>query len=188
MRKCLLSLALITGFLLSIGSIYAQDANQVTATCKDGTAFTGTKQSGACRGHGGVQSWGAPAESSGPVTPAIEPALNPPSAKSTPQGQSTGTITATCKDGSTFTGTKRSGACRGHGGVQLWGPAEAATIPTNAPAQLATPTPMKSARYSHPLRQQPGLGQYRQSRLPLPRDAMVREDQARQVHVGSRCD
>jgi hypothetical protein len=83
MRKCLLSLALITGFLLSIGSIYAQDANQVTATCKDGTAFTGTK---------------------------------------------------------------RSGACRGHGGVQSWGPAEAATIPTNAPAQLATPTPMKSPR------------------------------------------
>jgi len=120
MRKCLLSLALITGFLLSIGSIYAQDANQVTATCKDGTAFTGTK---------------------------------------------------------------RSGACRGHGGVQSWGPAEAATIPTNAPAQLATPTPMKSARYSHPLRQQPGLGQYRQSRLPLPRDAMVREDQARHLHV-----
>ena len=81
MRKCLLSLALITGFLLSIGSIYAQDANQVTATCKDGTAITGTK---------------------------------------------------------------RSGACRGHGGVQSWGPAEAATIPTNAPAQPATPAPMKS--------------------------------------------
>ena len=30
--------------------------------------------------------------------------------------------------------------------MQSWGPAEAATIPTNAPAQLATPTPMKSAR------------------------------------------
>ena len=146
MHKSLLSLALITGFLLSIGSIHAQDANQVTASCKDGTAFTGTKRSGACRGHGGVQSWGAPAESSGPVTPAIEPALNPASAKSTSQGQSTGTIIATCKDGTAFTGTKRSGACRGHGGVQSWGPAEAATIPTNAPAQLATPEPMKSPR------------------------------------------
>src|SRR5215471_3228507 len=58
MHKSLLSLALITGFLFSIGSIHAQDANQVTASCKDGTAFTGTKRSGACRGHGGVQSWG----------------------------------------------------------------------------------------------------------------------------------
>ena len=146
MRKSLLSLALITGFLLPIGAIHAQDANQVTATCKDGTAFTGTKRSGACRGHGGVQSWGSPAQLSGPVTPAIEPALNPASAKSAPLGQSAGAITATCKDGSAFTGTKRSGACRGHGGVQSWGPAEAATIPTNAPAQLATPEPMKSPR------------------------------------------
>jgi hypothetical protein len=59
MRKSLLSLALITGLFLPTGAIHAQDTNKVTATCKDGTAFTGAKRSGACRGHGGVQSWGA---------------------------------------------------------------------------------------------------------------------------------
>ena len=58
MRKSLLSLTLIAGLFLPIGAIYAQSTSMVTATCKDGTAFTGTKRSGACRGHGGVQSWG----------------------------------------------------------------------------------------------------------------------------------
>jgi hypothetical protein len=52
--------------------ILAQDANTVTATCKDGTAFTGTKRSGACRGHGGVQSWGTAA--TGPVSTPSQPA------------------------------------------------------------------------------------------------------------------
>jgi hypothetical protein len=61
MRKRLLSFALVAGlFLLPISIIYAQNTPTVTATCKDGTAFTGTKRSGACRGHGGVQSWGEP--------------------------------------------------------------------------------------------------------------------------------
>ena|SRR6516162_3952905 len=41
---------------------------------------------------------------------------------------------------------KRAGACRGHGGVQSWGAAEATTIPMNAPAQLATPAPATSRR------------------------------------------
>jgi hypothetical protein len=63
MRNSLLSLTLIAGLLLPIGVIHAQDTNTVTATCKDGTAFTGTKRSGACRGHGGVQSWGTTATS-----------------------------------------------------------------------------------------------------------------------------
>jgi hypothetical protein len=146
MRKSLMSLALITGFFLPMGALHAQDTNQVTATCKDGTGFTGTKRSGACRGHGGVQSWGAPTEAGGPVTPAIEPAPNSASAKTAAEAQSTGAVTATCKDGTAFTGTKRAGACRGHGGVGSWGAAEPATIPANAPAQLATPAPMKSPR------------------------------------------
>ena len=55
------------------------------------------------------------------------------------QAQNAGTVTATCKDGTSFTGTKRSGACRGHGGVQSWGASEATTIPMSAPAQAAAP-------------------------------------------------
>jgi Protein of unknown function (DUF3761) len=45
----------------------AQSTPTVTATCKDGTAFTGTKRSGACLGHGGVQSWGATSMATSPV-------------------------------------------------------------------------------------------------------------------------
>jgi len=46
---------------MAVGVGHAQDTNTVTATCRDGTTFSGTKPSGACRGHGGVQSWGAAA-------------------------------------------------------------------------------------------------------------------------------
>jgi hypothetical protein len=66
MRNLLLSVALISGLMLPVA--HAQSTGTVTATCKDGTAFTGTKRSGACRGHGGVQSWGeAPAQSTHPL-------------------------------------------------------------------------------------------------------------------------
>jgi hypothetical protein len=67
MRSSLLSIALIAGLFLPVGAIHAQDTNSVTATCKDGTAFTGTKRSGACRGHGGVQSWGTASTATSPV-------------------------------------------------------------------------------------------------------------------------
>jgi hypothetical protein len=56
--------------------------------------------------------------------------------------QTPASVTATCKDGSSFSGTTRSGACRGHGGVQSWGTAPAATTPAPAPS---TPSPGSSA-------------------------------------------
>jgi len=71
MRNLLLSVALVTGLILPIGAAHAQSTPTVTAACKDGTAFTGTKRSGACRGHGGVQSWG---EVTSPANAAAEPA------------------------------------------------------------------------------------------------------------------
>jgi hypothetical protein len=146
MRHFLSSVTLIAGLLLSIGVAQAQSTDTVTATCKDGTSFTGAKRSGACRGHGGVQSWGAAPESSGLVNPAIEPAANPASTKSATQALGADTVTATCKDDTAFTGTKRSGACRGHGGVPAWGAAQSTTIPVNAPAELATPGPTTTRR------------------------------------------
>jgi hypothetical protein len=79
MRNSLLSFALIAGLLLPIGAIHAQDTNTVTATCKDGTAFTGTKRSGACRGHGGVQSWGTASTATSPI------AASPPPTAATSQ-------------------------------------------------------------------------------------------------------
>ena len=46
-------------------------------------------------------------------------------------------VTATCKDGTPFSGSSRSGACRGHGGVQTWG--------TNSPPAATTPAPAVAA-------------------------------------------
>jgi hypothetical protein len=148
MRYVRLSVALITGLLLSIGVSQAQTTGTVTATCKDGTSFTGAKRSGACRGHGGVQSWGPKAVSRSLASPAIDPAANPAATGSgaITRGGGTDLITATCKDGTSFTGAKRSGACRGHGGVQSWGASEATTIPMSAPAQVATPAPTARRR------------------------------------------
>jgi hypothetical protein len=77
MRNLLLSAALIVGLMLPLGASYAQSTATVTATCKDGTAFTGTKRSGACRGHGGVQSWG---EAPGPGTAPSPAAQTAPTA------------------------------------------------------------------------------------------------------------
>ena len=58
MRKLLVSSILIPALVVPGGVGHAQDTNQLTATRKGGTSFSGTKRTGACRGHGGVQSWG----------------------------------------------------------------------------------------------------------------------------------
>ena len=85
MRYLLLPVAVVTGLLLSIGGSQAQstgtDTGTVTATCKDGTSFTGAKRSGACRGHGGVQSWDAASQATTiPVNAPAEP-VSPPAAR-----------------------------------------------------------------------------------------------------------
>jgi hypothetical protein len=88
MRNLLLSFALIAGLFLPTCAIHAQDTSPVTATCKDGTAFTGTKRSGACRGHGGVQSWGTASTATNPVVtpPAPTAATGPRTAPSSGGG------------------------------------------------------------------------------------------------------
>jgi hypothetical protein len=55
-KAFLLTMALGSGL-----SLAAMAQTPVTATCKDGTSFSGTSRSGACSGHGGVQTWGAAA-------------------------------------------------------------------------------------------------------------------------------
>jgi|ERR1700733_5656468 hypothetical protein len=54
----------------------------------------------------------------------------------------TATVTATCKDGTDFSGTTRSGACRGHKGVASWGTADASPGTASTAQQAA---PAKSA-------------------------------------------
>ena len=74
----------------------------------------------------------------------------------------TSSVTATCKDGSNFSGSSRSGACRGHGGVANWGTAAAATEPGMAPA-AAPPTRSASASPASPPATIPNKGAYNTS-------------------------
>lgn len=73
----------LTATLLVPASLAAQTppATGLTAICKDGTVYTGGKHSGACRGHGGVQSWGAasPAAATSPGAAANPAAAAAPS-------------------------------------------------------------------------------------------------------------
>jgi hypothetical protein len=80
MRHLLLSAILIFGLAVPIGTGQAQGTATVTATCKDGSTFSGTTRAGACRGHGGVQTWGPP------VATAPTPAAPPPQAAPTAAG------------------------------------------------------------------------------------------------------
>ncbi len=58
-------------------------------------------------------------------------------------------VTATCKDGTTFTGTSRSGACRGHKGVaEFTSTAPGAKAPVAAAAPAATPAPAAAPKPS----------------------------------------
>ncbi|HST27243.1 MAG TPA: DUF3761 domain-containing protein [Rudaea sp.] len=56
MKALLVSSALGLGLLLSAGA-WAEAPAGATASCKDGTYYTGTTHKGACRGHKGVKEW-----------------------------------------------------------------------------------------------------------------------------------
>jgi hypothetical protein len=58
MKAILLALAMGASFGTTV---MATAQTPVTATCKDGTSYSGTTRSGACGGHGGVQTWATPA-------------------------------------------------------------------------------------------------------------------------------
>lgn len=54
MKKIMLSLAIASSFVFTSFAQAAEAAATVTATCKDGTPYSGATMKGACRGHGGV--------------------------------------------------------------------------------------------------------------------------------------
>ena len=63
----LASMLSFIGSTTLVNIAFAETPATVTATCKDGTAFTGTTKKGACSGHKGVKDWGtavAPAAAS----------------------------------------------------------------------------------------------------------------------------
>lgn len=74
----LLSTTLASGMLQAVS---AQTA-EITATCRDGTTWSGTSRRGACSGHQGVQAFGSQAPALGTVPSAPAPAARsstPPS-------------------------------------------------------------------------------------------------------------
>ncbi len=80
--------ALLLSAVLAIGSVlgaHAQTA-EVTATCHDGTNWSGASRRGACSGHQGVQAFGtgpaAAAPAGGPVANPLAPATGPASPSS----------------------------------------------------------------------------------------------------------
>jgi len=75
-----LSILPVVALFAFVGIVQAQTT--VTATCKDGSSWSGTSHSGACRGHGGVKAFGAAAPSASAATPATSTAATPQGAAS----------------------------------------------------------------------------------------------------------
>ena len=96
MWKLVAGLAVIVGTGISLPA--QAQAPSVTATCKDGTAFSGATRSGACRGHKGVQSWDTPSTSasvpaaSSTTTPATPSVAKPASPAATGSIAGTGQV------------------------------------------------------------------------------------------------
>jgi hypothetical protein len=67
-------------------------------------------------------------------------------------------VTATCNDGSPFSGTTRSGACRGHGGVKTWD-TEVPSATAPAPGAVAAPATSLKPAPTQMTRGAPGAGQ-----------------------------
>lgn len=150
-----LSVLALAGLLMVAPSAFAASDGGYSATCKDGTAWTGASKRGACRGHKGVKSWNSEAASSAAAEPAAKTTHSHSSKKAeaaTPTANAAAAtataVSATCKDGTSWSGKSKRGACRGHKGVKDWGD-EAAAAPTPAvaptpaaaPAAQAAPTP-----------------------------------------------
>ena len=80
--------------LLTFGGFAAHARDAVTATCKDGTSWSGARRSGACRGHQGVQAFGVAATpdapSSTPTSAAPAAARPTPTAPATSQAVAPG--------------------------------------------------------------------------------------------------
>lgn len=86
--KLRLSLLALSFALFAASPAIAQAPAGATGQCKDGSYWTGSSKSGACRGHKGIQTWYASAPSK--TTKATKAAPPPPPAKPSPAVASKG--------------------------------------------------------------------------------------------------
>lgn len=154
LKGWVLLLVVLVGFAMVAPAAFAASSSGYSATCKDGTSWTGASKRGACRGHKGVQSWtseggsmaAAPSSSTStherksrrskkseeaPMT--TQPTGMASEAKSSVTPAASGAVSATCKDGTSWSGKSKRGACRGHKGVASWTGAKTDAPPPIAP-------------------------------------------------------
>ena len=150
-----LSVLLLAGFVMVAPAAFAASDGGYSATCKDGTAWTGTSKRGACRGHKGVKSWnseaapGAAAEPAAKTTHARKSRSSKKAEEAVPVANAApttaGAVSATCKDGTSWSGKSKRGACRGHKDVKNWGDETAAAAPTPAAVSAPAAVPTNNA-------------------------------------------
>lgn len=145
---------LLAGCLIAAPSAFAASGSGYSATCKDGSAWTGASKRGACRGHKGVKHWNSEAAAGASAKASHErkshehesrkaekTAAAHSKAHAAPEAASAAGVSAMCKDGTSWSGKSKRGACRGHKGVKHWGEAAAAVPAPAAPPANTTPAP-----------------------------------------------
>jgi len=142
--KSLVPIAISAALLLT-SAAHAKAPADATAQCTDGSYSKAKSEQGACSSHGGVKTWYGPkpATQTPPAapTPAASSETAKPAAKKPAQAVPAVTDSAICKDGSTYSGTSRMGACSSHGGVASWSSNPAPVGAAPAPAQVPAATP-----------------------------------------------
>ncbi|MGH8114561.1 MAG: hypothetical protein ACREPS_05855 [Rhodanobacteraceae bacterium] len=148
-----LLLVLLAGFLMVAPSAFAASSNGYSAVCKDGTSWSGKSKRGTCHGHKGVKSWTSEGGSSASTESSTKKSHESKSRSSKKSGEAAttgvatpvaaaGGVTATCKDGSSWSGKSKRGACHGHKGVANWsGDGTSASAKTTAKSNAAPARP-----------------------------------------------
>lgn len=109
---------LTAGLLTSLAAV-AQPAP--TATCKDGTTYSGASKQGACSGHGGVKEWAAKPAATQTAASAPMPAAAAPATPTAPPAKASAPATTTPAPAATPAPKKTAATpAPGGGPGQVW--------------------------------------------------------------------